>query len=193
MGFINSVQGKILLGFIAAIIAMITMGGNMANMITITVWLHVLAGVVWIGLLYYFNFVQVPGMGQALADTDGAGPAAIGKYIAPRALLWFRMAAATTWLLGLSLLAQLGGGMVGIHEAFTFAAGKEVIGLGSWLGTIMAFNVWFIIWPNQQKILGMKEASAEEVATAKKNAALASSINVILSVPMLLTMLAYRL
>jgi len=193
MGFINSVQGKILLGFIAAIIAMITMGGNMANMITITVWLHVLAGVVWIGLLYYFNFVQVPGMGQALADTDGPGPAAIGKYIAPRALLWFRMAAATTWLLGLSLLAQLGGGMVGIHEAFTFAAGKEVIGLGSWLGTIMAFNVWFIIWPNQQKILGMKEASAEEVATAKKNAALASSINVILSVPMLLTMLAYRL
>lgn len=193
MGFINSVQGKILLGFIAAIIAMMAMGGNMANSITITVWLHVVAGVVWIGLLYYFNFVQVPGMGQALADTDGPGPAAIGKYIAPRALLWFRMAAATTWLLGLSLLAQLGGGMVGIHEAFTFAEGKEVIGLGSWLGTIMAFNVWFIIWPNQQKILGMKSATDDEVATAKKNAALASSINVILSIPMLLTMLAYRL
>ena len=194
MGFINSVRNKILLGFVFAAIVFVAFDGT-ANMThySMSVWLHVAAGIVWIGLLYYFNFVQVPGMGQALADTDGPGPAAIGKYIAPRALLWFRMAAATTWLLGLSLLAQLGGGMVGIHEAFTFAAGKEVIGLGSWLGTIMAFNVWFIIWPNQQKILGMKSATDDEVANAKKNAALASSINVILSVPMLLTMLAYRL
>ena len=103
MGFINSVQGKILIGFILAIAAMFVLPIDNAY---ITVWLHVLAGIVWIGLLYYFNFVQVPGMGQALADTDGPGPAAIGKYIAPRALLWFRMAAATTWLLGLSLLAQ---------------------------------------------------------------------------------------
>jgi uncharacterized membrane protein len=82
--------------------------------------------------------------------------------------------------------------MTGLHLAFTLAEGYEVIGAGSWMGTIMAFNVWFIIWPNQQKILGMKSASAEEVATAKKNAALASSINVILSVPMLLTMLAWH-
>jgi uncharacterized membrane protein len=82
--------------------------------------------------------------------------------------------------------------MTGMVSAFTLAPGFEIIGLGSWLGTIMAFNVWYIIWPNQQKILGMKSASAEEVATAKKNAALASSINVILSVPMLLTMLAWH-
>jgi uncharacterized membrane protein len=157
-----------------------------------TVWLHVLAGIVWIGLLYYFNFVQVPGMGQALADTDGPGPAAIGKYIAPRALLWFRMAAATTWILGLVLLASQGRGMDGIISALALAEGYQVIGIGTWMGTIMAFNVWFIIWPNQQKILGMKEATAEEIATAKKNAALASSINVILSVPMLLTMLAWH-
>jgi uncharacterized membrane protein len=120
MGFINSVQGKILIGFIAAIVAMYALDINSAF---ITVWLHVLAGIVWIGLLYYFNFVQVPGMGQALADTDGPGPAAIGKYIAPRALLWFRMAAATTWLLGLSLLAQSAGGMTGLHLAFTLAEG----------------------------------------------------------------------
>jgi len=192
MGFINSVKGKILIGFILAIIVYVSFRGT-AEAVGLshygaTVWLHVLAGIVWIGLLYYFNFVQVPGMGQALADTDGPGPAAIGKYIAPRALLWFRMAAATTLLLGLVLLGTTGS----IGSAYMLAPGFQVIGLGTWMGTIMAFNVWFIIWPNQQKILGMKEASAEEIATAKKNAALASSINVILSIPMLLTMLAWH-
>jgi uncharacterized membrane protein len=192
MGFINSVKGKILIGFILAIIVYVSFRGT-AEAVGLshygtTVWLHVLAGIVWIGLLYYFNFVQVPGMGQALADTDGPGPAAIGKYIAPRALLWFRMAAATTLLLGLVLLGTTGS----IGSAYMLAPGYQVIGLGTWMGTIMAFNVWFIIWPNQQKILGMKEASAEEIATAKKNAALASSINVILSIPMLLTMLAWH-
>ncbi|MCS5588390.1 MAG: urate hydroxylase PuuD [Candidatus Thioglobus sp.] len=193
MGFINSVKGKILIGFILAIIVYVSFRGNAVeaaglNHYGATVWLHVLAGIVWIGLLYYFNFVQVPGMGQALADTDGPGPAAIGKYIAPRALLWFRMAAATTLLLGLVLLGTTGS----IGSAYMMAPGFQVIGLGAWMGTIMAFNVWFIIWPNQQKILGMKEATAEQIAIAKKNAALASSINVILSVPMLLTMLAWH-
>ena len=193
MGFINSVKGKILIGFILAIIVYVSFRGNAVeaaglNHYGATVWLHVLAGIVWIGLLYYFNFVQVPGMGQALADTDGPGPAAIGKYIAPRALLWFRMAAATTLLLGLVLLGTTGS----IGSAYMMAEGFQVIGLGAWMGTIMAFNVWFIIWPNQQKILGMKEATAEEIASAKKNAALASSINVILSVPMLLTMIAWH-
>ena len=192
MGFINSVKGKILIGFILAIIVYVSFRGS-AEAVGLThygttVWLHVLAGIVWIGLLYYFNFVQVPGMGQALADTDGPGPAAIGKYIAPRALLWFRMAAATTLLLGLVLLGTTGS----IGSAYMLAPGYQVIGIGTWMGTIMAFNVWFIIWPNQQKILGMKEATAEEIATAKKNAALASSINVILSIPMLLTMLAWH-
>jgi len=98
------------------------------------------------------------------------------------------MAAATTLLLGLVLLGTTGS----IGSAYMMAPGYQVIGLGAWMGTIMAFNVWFIIWPNQQKILGMKEATAEEIATAKKNAALASSINVILSIPMLLTMLAWH-
>ena len=192
MGFINSVKGKILIGFILAIIVYVSFRGTTEAVglshYGTTVWLHVLAGIVWIGLLYYFNFVQVPAMGEALGDTGGPGPAAIGKYIAPRALLWFRMAAATTLLLGLVLLGTTGS----IGSAYMLAPGYQVIGLGTWMGTIMAFNVWFIIWPNQQKILGMKPASAEEVATAKKNAALASSINVILSVPMLLTMLAWH-
>jgi uncharacterized membrane protein len=98
------------------------------------------------------------------------------------------MAAATTLILGLVLLGVKGA----IANAYMLAPGFQVIGLGAWMGTIMAFNVWFIIWPNQQKILGMKEATAEEIATAKKNAALASSVNVILSIPMLLTMLAWH-
>ncbi|MDB3892556.1 urate hydroxylase PuuD [Candidatus Thioglobus sp.] len=193
MGFINSVQNKILLGFVLSIILFFVFKGNVAEAQNLghygmTVWLHVFAGIIWIGLLYYFNFVQVPAMGEALADTDGPGPAAIGKYIAPRALLWFRMAAATTLILGLVLLGVQGA----IANAYMLAPGFQVIGLGTWMGTIMAFNVWFIIWPNQQKILGMKEATAEEIATAKKNAALASSVNVILSIPMLLTMLAWH-
>ncbi|MDC0965275.1 urate hydroxylase PuuD [Candidatus Thioglobus sp.] len=193
MGFINSVQNKILLGFVLSIILFFVFKGNVAEAQNLghygmTVWLHVFAGIIWIGLLYYFNFVQVPAMGEALADTDGPGPAAIGKYIAPRALLWFRMAAATTLILGLVLLGVQGA----IANAYMLAPGFQVIGLGAWMGTIMAFNVWFIIWPNQQKILGMKEATAEQIATAKKNAALASSINVILSIPMLLTMIAWH-
>lgn len=190
MNFINSVQGKILIGFILSAITVVAT--QMQNHYELIVWLHVLAGIAWIGLLYYFNFVQVPGMGQALADSDGPGPAAISKYIAPRALLWFRMAAATTWILGMVLLTLQSRGMDGIIGAFTLAEGYQIIGIGAWMGTIMAFNVWFIIWPNQQKILGMKEATVEEIATAKKNAALASSINVILSVPMLLTMIAWH-
>ncbi len=193
MGYINSVKGKILLGFLLAAIVFVAFDGigNM-NHYSMLVWLHVAAGVLWVGLLYYFNFVQVPGMGEALADTDGPGPAAIGKYIAPRALLWFRMAAATTWALGLILLALQGRGVDGVVGAFTLAQGYEIIGIGAWMGTIMAFNVWIIIWPNQQKILGMVSASAEEIVTAKKNAALASSINVILSIPMLLAMIAWH-
>jgi len=191
MGFINSVNGKILLGFVAALIVAYAFWGPLhVNSYSIIAWLHVLAGIQWIGLLYYFNFVQVPAMNAAVADKDGPGPAAIGKYVAPRALLWFRMAAATTWLLGLLLLWKSG---IGIHDAFTFASGAEIIGLGSWLGTIMAFNVWFIIWPNQKKVLGLVDASDDEKLSAKAKAGLASSINVILSVPMLLTMLAYRM
>jgi uncharacterized membrane protein len=188
---INMVQCKIALGFVAAIAAIFAF--DITNTLTITVWIHVLAGIVWVGLLYYFNFVQVPAMGAALADEGGPGPAAIGKYVAPKALLWFRMAAAVTWLVGISLLAQVGGGMDGIINAFTFSGGMAVIGLGSWLGTIMAFNVWFIIWPNQKKVLGLVDATDAEKASAKTKAAYASSINVILSVPMLLSMLAYRL
>ncbi|MDH5435489.1 MAG: urate hydroxylase PuuD [Gammaproteobacteria bacterium] len=152
-----------------------------------TVWLHVLAGVVWIGLLYYFNFIQVPGVGQALADANngGPGPAAINKYVAPRALFWFRWGALATWLTGVSALESLG---TGAKNAFMLADGSVTIGIGAWLGTIMLLNVWGLIWPNQKKILGMVEATPEQIVSAKTVALMASRTNTLLSIPMLMCM-----
>ena len=187
-----SIKGTIAVGFVLALAVAFGMGNGLPGL-NLIVWLHVLAGVAWIGLLYYFNFVQVPGVGAALANPDGPQPAAINKYIAPTALLWFRMAAAVTWLTGISALAQLGGGMQGVMDAFMMTNGMAVIGLGAWLGTIMLFNVWVLIWPNQKKILGLdgKEHSAEAIAGAKKVALLASRTNTALSIPMLLCMVGY--
>ena len=189
-----TIKGTLAVGFILALAVAFGMGSGAVGLKTsMMVWVHVMAGVVWIGLLYYFNFVQVPGVGKALADTDGPGPAAINKYIAPSALLWFRMAAAVTWLTGLSALVTVGGGMQGIVNAFTFQGGMAVIGMGAWLGTIMLFNVWVLIWPNQKKILGLdgKEHSADAIASAKKVALLASRTNTALSIPMLLCMVGF--
>jgi uncharacterized membrane protein len=188
MNPLTSIKGTIALGFVLAILAALfvfpTAEEFTLNTARLIVWLHVIFGITWIGLLYYFNFVQVPAMGEALADEGGPGPAAIGKYVAPRALLWFRMSEALTWLTGAVALENT----VGLVSAFSFSAGSEVIGLGAWLGTIMLFNVWVIIWPCQKKILGIVEASAEEIAKAKFTAAMASRTNVALSVPMLLAM-----
>ena len=142
-------------------------------------WLHFMAGVMWIGLLYYFNFVQVPGLKAAAADGTAGG---ITKHIAPRALFYFRWAAIVTWLAGAALL---GSNFVG---AFTLQKGLAGIGIGAWLGTIMLFNVWGIIWPNQQKILGMKPATDEEKVKARRVAFLTSRTNVVLSIPMLFFM-----
>jgi len=157
------------------------------NSFSLVVWLHVFAGVIWIGLLYYFNFIQVPAMAAAAADKDGPGPAAIGKYVAPPALLWFRWAALATWLTGAAALSYVGG--FGFH--FFATNGVTIIGVGAWLGTIMLFNVWVLIWPNQKKVLGMVEASADEVAKAKNIALLASRTNTLLSVPMLMCMVGH--
>ncbi|VAW51184.1 FIG00858126: hypothetical protein [hydrothermal vent metagenome] len=199
-----TIKGTLAVGFILAIAIVFGMSSGMDGLRgAAMVWFHVMAGVIWIGLLYYFNFVQVPGVGAALADSDGPGPAAINKYIAPKALLWFRMAAAVTWLTGLSALAKLGinsgiGGMEYITLAFTFndfsfQGAIAIIGLGAWLGTIMLFNVWVLIWPNQKKILGLdgQEHSAEVIASAKKVALMASRTNTALSIPMLLCMVGY--
>ncbi len=152
-------------------------------------WIHFLAGITWIGLLYYFNFVQVPAMAQAGADKEGPGPAAISKYVAPRALLWFRWSALVTWLAGviyLLIVGQFGNAVIlGIGQSNAYATN---IGIGGWLGTIMLLNVWVLIWPNQKKVLGIVQASDEEKAKARRVAALASRTNTLLSIPMLLFM-----
>ncbi|MCS5551381.1 MAG: urate hydroxylase PuuD [Gammaproteobacteria bacterium] len=190
MNPLTSVKGTIVTGFVLAILVAFYLSPENSSLIgrNLSVWLHALFGVTWVGLLYYFNFVQVPAMGEALADEGGPGPAAIGKYIAPKALLWFRMSAAATWLTGawaLSISPQYG-----FVKTFLFnAPAGDMMSLGAWLGTIMLFNVWVLIWPNQQKILGMVEASTEEIAKAKFTAAMASRTNVVLSVPMLLCMI----
>ena len=146
---------------------------------------HVIVGIMWIGLLWYFNFVQIPNMGKI---PDEQKPA-IGKVIAPAALFYFRWAAAFTILSGL-IVAGLNGYL---HDAMTLSLGSGIpkhtaIGIGMWLGLIMAFNVWFVIWPNQKKALGIVEASPEEKAKSAKTAMLTSRINTLLSLPMLLSM-----
>ena len=148
-------------------------------------YLHVISGVMWIGLLWYFNFVQVPSMPKI---PDEQKPA-ITKVIAPAVLFWFRWSALSTIITGL-IVAYLNGY---IHEALVLGIGSgggksTAIGIGMWLGLIMAFNVWVIIWPNQKKVLGIVEATPEEKATSAKKALLASRTNTLLSLTMLLCM-----
>jgi uncharacterized membrane protein len=189
MNPLKSVHGTLALGFITAIVVMFLVGGKPEfNLLSLTVWLHVFFGVIWIGLLYYFNFVQVPAVGVALADEGGPGPAAINKYVAPRALWWFRWGALGTWLTGASALESLG---VGLKNAFLLQEGGLVIGLGAWMGTIMLFNVWVLIWPNQKKILGIVEATADEITKGKFVALMASRTNTFLSIPMLMCMVGF--
>jgi uncharacterized membrane protein len=148
-------------------------------------YLHVLTGIMWIGLLWYLNFVQIPSMPKI---PDEQKPA-IGKVIAPAVLFWFRWAALGTILTGL-IVATLNGY---VHEAMTLGIGSgggknTAIGIGMWLGIIMAYNVWFIIWPNQKKALGIVEVEPEQKARSAKIAMLTSRVNTLLSLPMLLTM-----
>jgi len=188
MNPLKSVNGTIILGFVTAIAIMFAVGGEGLNVGSLVVWLHVFFGIIWIGLLYYFNFVQVPAVGEALADEGGPGPAAINKYVAPRALWWFRWGALLTWLSGAAALEAVG---IGLKNAFTLSGNGLIIGIGAWLGTIMLFNVWVLIWPNQKKILGIVEASADEIAKGKMVALMASRTNTFLSIPMIMCMVGY--
>lgn len=144
-------------------------------------WIHLLAGVMWIGLLYYFNFVNVAAAKAAAADGTAAG---ISKHVMPRALLYFRWAAVVTWLAGAALLGANFG------AAFLLQKSHVAIGIGAWLGTIMLVNVWGLIWPNQKRILGMVPATDEEKNRARRVAFLASRTNTALSIPMLYFMAA---
>ena len=150
-------------------------------------YLHVISGIMWIGLLWYLNFVQIPSMPKF---TDEQKPA-ITKVIAPAVLFWFRWAALATIITGL-IVSYLNGY---VHQALALGIGSDggkytAIGIGMWLGLIMAFNVWFIIWPNQKKVLGIVEVAPEEKPAALKKAVIASRINTLLSLPMLLSMVA---
>ena len=182
MNPLNSVKGAITTGVILAIILFLGIQPNVFFQLSLARWLHILAGIMWIGLLYYFNVVQIPGLAVAAADKGGPGGAGVSKYIAPRALLWFRWAALATWLTGAWILGA------NFVNAFTFRPGFVVIGIGAWLGTIMLFNVWALIWPNQKKILGIVAASDEQKAKARKVAMLASRTNFVLSIPMIACM-----
>jgi uncharacterized membrane protein len=145
-------------------------------------WLHIGAGVMWIGLLWYFNFVQTPSMPKI---PDEQKPA-VSKVIAPTALFWFRWSALATVVTGILLAWMLGF----IVQALTLAPGARAIGVGMWLALVMAFNVWFIIWPNQKKALGIVTVDAAEKAAAAKKAGMTSRVNTMLSIPMLYCMAA---
>ena len=163
-----------------------------ASGLSVIIWLHVLFGITWIGLLYYFNFVQVPALADAAGDEGGPGGAGITKYVAPRALWWFRWGALLTWLSGASYLLHNGQ----LDDAFALGLLGDggnpyalTIGIGAWLGTFMLFNVWVLIWPNQKKVLGMVEANPDEIARAKRVAFLASRSNTLMSIPMIMSMI----
>jgi uncharacterized membrane protein len=159
------------------------------DLLAIDRWLHVLSGITWVGLLYYFNFVQLPALARAKADGTAAG---IVRHVAPRALLWFRWAAVATWVTGAVYLVagHSTPEMNGFWRAFGLQGTAAPIGIGAWLGTIMLINVWVVIWPNQKRVLGMVEAADDDKARAARVALLASRINVVLSLPMLWFMIA---
>jgi len=198
MNPLKSIGGTLASGLVLALIIVFATKGNhlfIGNAgASIIIWLHVLAGITWIGLLYYFNFVQVPALGDAMSDEGGPGGAGITKYVAPRALWWFRWGALLTWLTGAMFLLHPGA-PASLADAFMLGMGGDAknayaltIGVGAWLGTFMLFNVWVLIWPNQKKILGMVEASAEEIAKAKNIAFLASRSNTLMSIPLVMSM-----
>lgn len=191
MGTIFQSLGRtVAAGFVILVLVILVSGagarsaGDHAWWAFIFRWLHVLSGLMWVGLLYYFNFVQIPSMSKI---PDEQKPA-ISKVIAPAALFWFRWAALATVVTGLivaSMAQYLG-------KALLFSEGYLFIGIGMWLALIMAYNVWFIIWPNQKKALGIVQVDADAKAKAARMAMLTSRFNTMLSIPMLFCMVAQQ-
>jgi uncharacterized membrane protein len=181
---LDSLNQTLVIGLIVAIVLALIFHlsslGQETYWLGVLRWIHVFFGILWIGLLYYFNFVQTPSMPKI---PDEHKPA-ISKVIAPTALFYFRWAAMFTMIVGL-ILAALNGYIV---QALTLQVPDRVIGVGMWLGLIMWFNVWFLIWPNQKKVLGIVEAGADEKKRAGRIAGLASRTNTLLSIPMLYCM-----
>ena len=187
--FFSSLNRTIIAGIVIVLIMIGVAGtfpsfGQMSYWQFFMRWLHILSGVMWIGLLWYFNFVQMPSMPKI---PDEQKPA-VSKVIAPEALFWFRWAALATVVTGV-LLATMNGYIL---QALSLQKPFHAIGIGVWLALIMAFNVWFIIWPNQKKALGMVTVTPEEKAAAARKAMLTSRLNTMLSIPMLYCMVAQQ-
>jgi uncharacterized membrane protein len=190
---LQSLNRTIVAGFVLLVVLLAIIGQVTGKWVSLNTegwwmfgfrWLHVMSGIMWIGLLWYFNFVQTPSMPKI---PDEQKPA-ISKVIAPAALFWFRWAALATVVTGL-LLAGINRYLV---AALSLQGDTVAIGIGMWLGLVMAFNVWFIIWPNQKKALGMVQVSAEEKAAAAKKAGMTSRLNTLLSIPLLYFMVAQQ-
>ena len=190
MGAIFQSLGRSLVAGLVILVAILAVAGTFEKMGThqwaafFMRYLHVLAGVMWVGLLYYFNFVQIPSMPKI---PDEQKPA-VGKVIAPAALFWFRWAALATVVTGLLLSMMTGS----IRALATFQAPYTAIAIGMWIALVMAFNVWFIIWPNQKKALGIVTVDAAAKAQAARVAMLTSRFNTMLSIPMLYCMVAQQ-
>ena len=184
MNPLKTVTSALITGIILMIVISLLLPASAdvtANLASLDRWLHIVSGIFWVGLLYYFNVVQIPGLAAGLADKGGPGNAGIIKYIAPRALLWFRWGAVVTVVSGILLMEfAYGGG--GLMKGLMFRDGFETIGVGGRLGIIMLF------WPNQKKVIGVVPATDEEKAKARATAAMVSRINFILSIPMLMAM-----
>lgn len=181
--FFGNLHAVLAVGLAAAIALIALVGPNGEMVTSILRWLHLFFGVMWIGLLYYFNFVQIPTMPSVPAELKPG----VSKYIAPKALFFFRWGAAFTVLTGLAIAIQ--GGYA--HQAFTLTdPNYRLIGIGMWIALIMAFNVWFIIWPAQQKALGLVEADDATKAASATRAMIFSRTNTLLSIPMFYAMIA---
>jgi len=187
--FFENLNGVLIAGLVLAVLIALLPDSGYANSVGannlwlgIFQWLHVFFGITWIGLLYYFNFVQIPTMPTVPAELKPG----VSKYIAPKALFYFRWGAAFTVLTGL-IVAYL----YGEEKALLLNdPNNRLIGIGMWLALIMAFNVWFVIWPAQKKALGLVEADADTKAAAAKTAMIFSRTNTLLSLPMLYAMIA---
>ncbi|MBM3514237.1 MAG: hypothetical protein FJX59_11055 [Alphaproteobacteria bacterium] len=189
-GILNSLRNTVITSFVFTLIVFfVVTQGNTPDGFGAFVfrWLHVVSGIMWVGLLWYFNFVQIPSMPKIPDDQKPA----VSKVIAPEALFWFRWAAMATIITGL-ILAMLSGYLIDALLLGTQDGNGRIIGIGMWLGTIMWFNVWFVIWPNQKRALGLVEAAPDVKAASANTAKMFSRVNTTLSVPMLFCMVAQQ-
>jgi uncharacterized membrane protein len=189
-GILSNLRNTVIVAFVFTLVVFVVVTGGQTNegfAAFVFRWLHVVSGIMWVGLLWYFNFVQIPSMPKI---PDEQKPA-ISKVIAPEALFWFRWAAMATIITGL-ILAMLSGYLIDAILLGTQDGSGRIIGIGMWLGAIMWFNVWFVIWPNQQRALGLVQTTPELKAASARTAMLFSRTNTTLSVPMLFCMVAQQ-